>query len=99
MTLTSGVLNLAFGVTNLLPLTPREHIAQVCVGVVGILLAWRPAHARIFGIALLLGFGALFLIQTKAAAGWFGGWWPLRMTCTGAAITFIPANGTWPSKR
>ena len=99
MTLFSGLINLLLGVLNVFPLSPAEHLAQVATGVGGIVLAWEPARAKLFGIAVLLGFGLLFLWQVKESTGWFAGWWPLRMTLTGGAITFMPAGGTFPGKR
>jgi hypothetical protein len=99
MTLMSGLINLALGALNIFPLSPTEHIAQWATGLGGIALAWSPARARLFGIAVLLGFGALFLWQVKESNGWFVGWWPLRMTLTGGAITFMPSSGTSSGRR
>ena len=88
MAFTSGLINLALGLLNVFPLSPMEHIAQVATGLGGIVLAWQPSRAKLFGIGVLVGFGLLFLWQVKQSPSWFAGWWPLRMTLTGGAIAF-----------
>ncbi|HEX7307526.1 hypothetical protein [Lentzea sp.] len=57
LTLTAGVLQLAFGWLDLFRLDPNYHIIQIGVGVMGIVMAWRPDTARMYGLVLLLGFG------------------------------------------
>ena len=99
MAFTSGMINLALGLLNVFPLSPAEHVVQVATGIGGIVLAWQPNRAKLFGIAVLLGFGLLFLWQVRESAAWFAGWWPLRMTLTGGVITFMPAGGTFPGRR
>lgn len=98
MALTSGLANLAMSLLHIFPLTPAEHTAQLVTGLCGIALAWRADRARLFGLAVILGYGAVYLAHSKTG-GLIGSWWPLRMVVTGAVITFMPASGQFASKR
>lgn len=59
LTLTAGVLQLAFGWFDLFGLDPDYHVIQVGVGALGVAMAWRHDLARMYGILLLLSFGML----------------------------------------
>lgn len=98
MALTSGLANLVMSLLHIFPVTPVEHTAQLVTGLCGIVLAWRADRARLFGLAVILGYGAVYLWHSKSG-GLFGYWWPLRMVVTGAVITFVPTSGRFASKR
>ncbi|MCG8925318.1 hypothetical protein [Lentzea sp. CC55] len=59
LTLVAGVLQLTFGWLDLFGLDPNYRVVQLGIGVMGIVMAWRRTHARIYGLLLLLGFGML----------------------------------------
>ena len=59
LTLTAGLLQLAFGWFDLFGLDPNYHVIQIGVGVLGVVMAWRLDHARMYGLLLLLSFGTL----------------------------------------
>ena len=59
LTLSAGLLQLAFGWFDVFGLAPDYHVIQVGVGVLGIAMAWRHDLARMYGVLLLLSFGAL----------------------------------------
>ena len=59
LTLTAGVLQLAFGWFDVFGLDPDYHVIQVGVGALGVAMAWRHDLARMYGILLLLSFGML----------------------------------------
>lgn len=61
LTLTAGVLQLAFGWFDVFGLDPNYHVIQVGVGALGVAMAWRHDLARMYGILLLLSFGMLTL--------------------------------------
>ena len=59
LTLTAGVLQLAFGWFDVFGLDPDYHVIQVGVGALGVAMAWRHDLARMYGLLLLLSFGTL----------------------------------------
>ncbi|WP_157512996.1 hypothetical protein [Lentzea albidocapillata] len=59
LTLTAGVLQLAFGWFDVFGLDPNYHVIQIGVGALGVAMAWRHDHARMYGLLLLLSFGTL----------------------------------------
>ncbi|KOV82259.1 hypothetical protein [Nocardia sp. NRRL S-836] len=59
ITLTAGMLQLTFGCFDIFGLDPNYHVVQIGVGVLGVVMAWRLHHARIYGALLLLAFGTL----------------------------------------
>lgn len=59
LTLTAGVLQLAFGWFDVFGLDPNYHVIQVGVGALGVAMAWRHDLARMYGVLLLLSFGML----------------------------------------
>jgi hypothetical protein len=59
LTLTAGVLQLAFGWFDLFGLDPDYHVVQLGVGALGVAMAWRHGLARMYGLLLLLAFGTL----------------------------------------
>jgi hypothetical protein len=59
LTLTAGVLQLAFGWFDVFGLDPDYHVIQVGVGALGVAMAWRHDLARMYGVLLLLSFGTL----------------------------------------
>lgn len=61
LTLTAGALQLLFGWLDLFGLDPNYHVIQMGVGALGVAMAWRLQHARMYGLLLLLGFGMLAL--------------------------------------
>lgn len=88
LTLGTGVVNAALAVTQILPLSPAQHWAQMITGLVAMLLAWRPDAARLFGLVLVVGYGG-FLVWHVKVTGQFGGWLPLRMVISGTVITVV----------
>ncbi|SDG24569.1 hypothetical protein SAMN05216553_106366 [Lentzea fradiae] len=61
LTLSAGSLQLLFGWLDLFGLDPNYHVIQIGVGVLGLVMAWRLQHARVYGLLLLVGFGMLAL--------------------------------------
>ncbi|MDX8032848.1 hypothetical protein SK803_21740 [Lentzea sp. BCCO 10_0856] len=59
LTLSAGLLQLAFGWFDVFGLDPNYHVIQVGVGALGVAMAWRHDLARMYGILLLLSFGTL----------------------------------------
>ncbi|NGY61479.1 hypothetical protein G7043_21365 [Lentzea sp. NEAU-D13] len=59
LTLTAGLLQLAFGWFDVFGLDPNYHVIQVGVGALGVAMAWRHDLARMYGLLLLLSFGTL----------------------------------------
>ena len=59
LTLTAGLLQLAFGWFDVFGLDPNYHVIQVGVGALGVAMAWRHDLARMYGLLLLLAFGTL----------------------------------------
>lgn len=59
LTLTAGVLQLAFGWFDVFGLDPDYHVIQIGVGALGVAMAWRHDLARMYGLLLLLSFGML----------------------------------------
>jgi methylmalonyl-CoA mutase N-terminal domain/subunit len=59
LTLTAGVLQLAFGWFDVFGLDPDYHVIQIGVGALGVAMAWRHDLARMYGALLLLSFGTL----------------------------------------
>jgi hypothetical protein len=59
LTLTAGLLQLAFGWFDVFGLDPNYHVIQIGVGALGVAMAWRHDLARMYGILLLLSFGML----------------------------------------
>jgi hypothetical protein len=59
LTLTAGLLQLAFGWFDVFGLDPNYHVIQIGVGALGVAMAWRHDLARMYGILLLLSFGTL----------------------------------------
>ena len=59
LTLTAGLLQLAFAWFDVFGLDPNYHVIQVGVGALGVAMAWRHDLARMYGLLLLLAFGTL----------------------------------------
>jgi len=59
LTLSAGLLQLAFGWFDVFGLDPNYHIIQIGIGALGVACAWRHDLARMYGILLLLAFGML----------------------------------------
>ncbi|SDP24529.1 hypothetical protein [Lentzea jiangxiensis] len=84
LTLVAGVLQLTFGWLDLFDLDPNYRVVQLGVGVMGIVMAWRLAHARMYGLLLLLGFGMLaFSLDDLTAEGFM----EVRTALIGLVIT------------
>jgi hypothetical protein len=80
-----GVLNLAAAALHVLPLSPVQHWAQMATGAAGLLLARSPGRARLFGMLLVAGYGAMLAWDLGTATS-FGAWLPARMIASGIAI-------------
>jgi hypothetical protein len=80
-----GVLNLAAAALHVLPLSPVQHWAQLATGAAGLLLARSPGRARLFGMLLVAGYGAMLAWDLSAGTS-FGAWLPVRMIASGIAI-------------
>ncbi|MFD9698465.1 hypothetical protein [Lentzea sp. NPDC059081] len=84
LTLTAGLLQLAFGYLDLFGLDPNYHVIQIGVGVMGVVTAWRLDTARMYGLVLLLGFGMLaFSVDDVTAEGFL----EIRTALIGLLIT------------
>ncbi|GAB2858102.1 hypothetical protein [Lentzea nigeriaca] len=59
LTLSAGLLQLAFGWFDVFGLDPDYHVIQLGVGVLGVVMAWRHDLARMYGLLLLISFGML----------------------------------------
>ncbi|MEU0880270.1 hypothetical protein ABZ345_16840 [Lentzea sp. NPDC005914] len=59
LTLSAGLLQLAFGWFDVFGLDPNYHIIQLGIGALGVACAWRHDLARMYGVLLLLAFGML----------------------------------------
>jgi hypothetical protein len=59
LTLTAGLVQLAFGWFDVFGLDPNYHVIQIGVGALGVAMAWRHDLARMYGLLLLLSFGTL----------------------------------------
>ena len=59
LTLTAGLVQLAFGWFDVFGLDPDYHVIQIGVGALGVAMAWRHDLARMYGLLLLLAFGTL----------------------------------------
>ena len=59
LTLTAGLVQLAFGWFDVFGLDPDYHVIQLGVGALGVAMAWRHDLARMYGVLLLLSFGML----------------------------------------
>ncbi|MFD5829648.1 hypothetical protein [Lentzea sp. NPDC060358] len=84
LTLTAGVLQLAFGWLDLFGLDPDYHVVQIGVGVLGVVMAWRLDTARMYGLLLLLGFGISALSLDDVTAE---GFLEVRTALIGLLIT------------
>ncbi|MEV6713493.1 hypothetical protein AB0M48_15805 [Lentzea sp. NPDC051208] len=94
LTLTAGVLQLAFGWLDLFGLDPNYRVVQLGVGVMGIVMAWRLGLARMYGLILLLGFGMLaFSLDDVTAEGFLG----VRTALLGLVITLARPAKRAPS--
>ncbi|MFC0437654.1 DUF4383 domain-containing protein [Kutzneria buriramensis] len=85
VTLVVGVLNLAAAALHVLPLSPVQHWAQLATGAAGLLMARSPDRARLFGMLLVVGYGAMLAWDLETATS-FGAWLPVRMIASGVAI-------------
>lgn len=84
LTLTAGVLQLAFGWLDPFGLNPDYRVVQLGVGVMGIVMAWRLDTARMYGLVLLFGFGILaFSLDDITTEGFLG----VRTALIGLVIT------------
>lgn len=59
LTLSAGVLQLAFAWLDIFSLSPDYHVVQVGIGALGVAMAWRHDTARMYGVLLLLFFGGV----------------------------------------
>lgn len=59
LTLSAGVLQLAFAWLDIFNLSPDYHVVQVGIGALGVAMAWRHDLARMYGLLLLLFFGGV----------------------------------------
>lgn len=59
LTLTAGLVQLAFGWFDVFGLDPDYHVIQLGVGALGVACAWRHDLSRMYGVLLLISFGML----------------------------------------
>lgn len=59
LTLTAGLLQLAFAWLDVFSLSADYHVVQVGIGLLGVAMAWRHDLARMYGALLLLFFGGV----------------------------------------
>jgi hypothetical protein len=91
LTLTAGLLQLAFGWFDVFGLDPNYHVIQLGVGVLGVACAWRHDLARMYGVLLMLSFGMLALSLKDITTE---GFLEVRMALIGLLITVArPAKG------
>ncbi|WP_434449740.1 hypothetical protein [Lentzea sp. E54] len=84
ITLTAGLVQLAFGWLDMFGLDPNYHVIQIGVGALGVAMAWRLQHARMYGLLLLLAFGTLaFTLDEVSTEGFLG----VRTALLGLVIT------------
>ncbi|SES11166.1 hypothetical protein SAMN05216188_12249 [Lentzea xinjiangensis] len=84
LTLTVGVVQLAFGWFDVFGLDPHYHVVQIGVGALGVLMAWRLDHARMYGLLLLICFGTVVCSLNDMTTEAFLG---VRMAVMGLVIT------------
>jgi len=65
LALVVGVLQVALGAMDLIPLPDPDHALQICTGVLGIALCRKHHHARLYGVALVLVYGQLLIATTS----------------------------------
>jgi hypothetical protein len=96
LALVVGVLQIVVASVPFLPTAEGSgHYLYIATGVAGVLLAWRHRHARLYGIALLLLYGQLFITYAEDT-GTMGlpTWETLaygRSALAGVVIAVIPA--------
>jgi hypothetical protein len=84
LTLTAGLLQLAFGWFDVFGLDPNYHVIQIGVGALGVACAWRHDLARMYGILLLLAFGMVAFSLNEVTTESF---LEVRMALIGLLIT------------
>ncbi len=84
LTLTAGLLQLAFGWFDVFGLDPNYHVIQIGVGALGVACAWRHDLARMYGILLLLAFGIVTFSLNEVTTESF---LEVRMAVIGLIIT------------
>ncbi|WP_309117098.1 hypothetical protein [Saccharothrix sp.] len=70
LALVVGSLQLVFALVPVLPMSPANQALHVCTGLVGLALAWKHQYARLYGIALLLVYGKLYLDGVDTSTTW-----------------------------
>ncbi|MEU7526315.1 hypothetical protein AB0A74_11305 [Saccharothrix sp. NPDC042600] len=70
LALVVGSLQLVFALVPVLPMSAGHQALHVCTGLVGIALAWKHQYARLYGVALLLVYGKLYLDGVDTSTTW-----------------------------
>lgn len=93
LTLTAGLLQLAFGWFDVFGLDPNYHVIQIGVGALGVACAWRHDLARMYGILLLLAFGMVAFSLNEVTTESF---LEIRMAVIGLLITLAKPGKASP---
>lgn len=93
LTLTAGLLQLAFGWFDVFGLDPNYHVIQIGVGALGVACAWRHDLARMYGILLLLAFGMVAFSLDEVTTESF---LEIRMALIGLLITLAKPGKASP---
>lgn len=94
LTLSAGLLQLAFGWFDVFGLDADYHVIQIGVGALGVAMAWRHDLARMYGVLLLISFGTLaFSLDDVTTESFL----EVRTALIGLVITLArPAKGARP---
>lgn len=86
----AGVLQMASSVLDVPDIGTPHRVLQMCTGLLGLVLAWRREHARLYGAGLVVGYGAVADAGVAEDALLLH----LRVVLAGFIIMFVPVGRT-----